>query len=94
VETTDRVNVTNENGAKMSETDFGRKALEQTGARVVVGKLVDVPVKTGKSFTYPLNVNELYDLSHPGKYTIQVQRMDPDSKVLVKSNTITVTVTP
>lgn len=39
-------------------------------------------------------LNRFYDLSNPGKYTIQVQRMDPDSKVLVKSNIITVTITP
>ncbi|HEV2489970.1 MAG TPA: hypothetical protein VGT03_09200 [Candidatus Acidoferrales bacterium] len=39
-------------------------------------------------------LNRFYDLIKPGKYTIQVQCEDPGSKVLVKSNTITVTVTP
>jgi hypothetical protein len=39
-------------------------------------------------------LNRFYDLSQPGKYTIQVQRIDPTSKMTVKSNTITVTIVP
>jgi len=39
-------------------------------------------------------VNRLYDMVKPGKYTIQVQRKDTYSKMIVKSNMITVTVTP
>lgn len=39
-------------------------------------------------------LNRFYDLTKPGKYTIHVQRAEPDSKVFVKSNTITVTITP
>jgi hypothetical protein len=39
-------------------------------------------------------LSELYDLTRPGKYTIQMERIDKDSKVHVKSNIITVTVTP
>jgi C4-type Zn-finger protein len=33
-------------------------------------------------------------MSKPGKYSIQVERIDDESKTVVKSNTITVTVTP
>lgn len=39
-------------------------------------------------------VNRLYDMVKPGKYTIQVQRKDTYSKMIVKSNMITITVTP
>lgn len=39
-------------------------------------------------------VSKLYDLSKPGRYTIQIQRTDPETKLVVKSNSITVTVTP
>jgi hypothetical protein len=39
-------------------------------------------------------VNDLYDLRQPGQYTIQVRRWDDETKTWVKSNTITVTVTP
>ncbi|HTT62208.1 MAG TPA: hypothetical protein VMG35_10225 [Bryobacteraceae bacterium] len=37
--------------------------------------------------------SKLYDLKAPGKYRLQVRREDPGSKAVVKSNTITVTVT-
>jgi hypothetical protein len=39
-------------------------------------------------------VNDLYDLSKPGEYTIQVRRWDDETKTWVKSNTLTVAVTP
>ena len=46
-----------------------------------------------KSITDRLNLNKLYKLSRPGKYTIQVNRYD-DAKTLVKSNIIAVTLAP
>ncbi len=39
-------------------------------------------------------VNTLYDMTRPGTYTIQVSRVDEASKVVVKSNILTLTVTP
>jgi len=39
-------------------------------------------------------ISGLYDLSQPGVYTIQVSRFDSETKTWVKSNTITLTVTP
>ena len=39
-------------------------------------------------------VTNIFDLTKPGKYTIQCQRFDEESKTIVKSNMITVTVTP
>jgi hypothetical protein len=41
-----------------------------------------------------LVVSRMYDLSKPGKYTIHVTRYDYASKTIVKSNPITVTITP
>jgi hypothetical protein len=41
-----------------------------------------------------LNMLEFYDIHEPGTYTIQVAHLDPESNTVVKSNTITVTVTP
>ena len=38
--------------------------------------------------------NRFYNLSKPGKYTIQVERTDSATNLAVRSNTITVTVTP
>jgi hypothetical protein len=37
-------------------------------------------------------LNKLFDLTQPGKYTIQVEKMDDLSKTVVKSNVVTVTV--
>jgi hypothetical protein len=39
-------------------------------------------------------LNDFYDLSAPGQYTIQVRRWDDETKTWVKSNTLTVTVSP
>jgi hypothetical protein len=37
-------------------------------------------------------LNRLCDLTKPGEYTIQVKRSDPDSKMIVRSNIITVAI--
>lgn len=49
----------------------------------------------GKSATVDFELGQRfrYFLKEPGKYTIQAQRYDDQSKTLVKSNIITVTVT-
>jgi hypothetical protein len=45
--------------------------------------------------TWSINVSRFYDMSQPGKYSIRIQRGDPeDLEAFVKSNTITVMVTP
>jgi len=47
----------------------------------------------GKSSIDQVNVSKLYDLSRPGKYRIKLQRFDEQTKSLVMSDGITVTVT-
>ena len=41
-----------------------------------------------------LVVSRLQDMSKPGVYNIQLERSDPESGQLVKSNIIKVTITP
>ena len=94
VEITDHVRIADRNGVNVSETDFGRKALGYVATSGVDGKLVHVSLKMDKSFAYQLNVDELYDMRRPGKYTIQIDRFDEESKTTVKSNKITVTIAP
>ena len=53
-----------------------------------------VSLKPSQDWRNTLRVSDLYDLSKPGQYTIQVRRWDDETKTWVKSNTITVTVTP
>jgi hypothetical protein len=62
--------------------------LPQTGGPIHFlsrGKSATVDFELGQRFRY--------FLTEPGKYTIQAQRYDEQSKTLVKSNAITVTVT-
>ncbi len=51
-------------------------------------------VKPGANMTDSVDLNKLYDLSQPGKYAIQVERIDDVSKTVVKSSSITITVVP
>ena len=51
------------------------------------------PLDPGKARVFHRQVPALFDLSQPGKYTIQVHRIDGPG-VVVNSNTVTVTVVP
>lgn len=85
-------------GKQTPETPYGlrlhrkdpRFALQDS----VTGPVTHPTLRPGESNDSIGSLNKIYDLSKPGEYTIQVQRMDPDSKILVKSNTLTITVTP
>jgi len=50
-------------------------------------------VKPGETFRSSIDLGKLYDLQ-PGKYTIQLERIEEETHPVVKSNTITVTVAP
>jgi hypothetical protein len=56
-------------------------------------------VPPGESIASKLRISRLYKFDKPGKYTIQVSRPDPDfpdvngKPALIKSNTITITIT-
>jgi hypothetical protein len=47
-------------------------------------------IPPGEADKSAVTLNNLYDLTQPGTYTVQVQRLDKN-KVLVKSNTLTFT---
>jgi hypothetical protein len=98
-----RVDVQDSQGGTPPETDFGRSVgnrgdvppkyqagHEDAGRWDVVGATYNL----GEERTQGVSVSDLYDLSKPGQYTIQVRRWDDETKTWVKSNTITVTVTP
>jgi hypothetical protein len=56
-------------------------------------------ILSGSSDLHELQLDKVYKFDQPGKYTIQVSRHDPDfldengKPVVVKSNTITITIT-
>lgn len=51
-------------------------------------------IQPGKSLVNNVDVTSLYDLTHPGTYTIWVERTDRVSHMLVKSNTVNISMTP
>jgi hypothetical protein len=58
------------------------------------GSVVSVTIPPGGISRDAIVANKLYDLSQPGKYSIQVNKWDVKSKTMVTSNIITVTVIP
>src|SRR5258708_4630934 len=51
-------------------------------------------LKPGESLNEEVILNKLYVFDKPGKYTIQVEHEDPETKTLIKSNTVIRTLTP
>jgi hypothetical protein len=95
-----KVMVQDEKGARAPKTKFGRHvqgpetAEESAEPASVVASGGYVPLTPHKTMRDRLNVTKLFDLSRPGKYTIEIQELDEASKTFVKSNKITVIVTP
>jgi hypothetical protein len=94
------VEVRDDKGDLAPETEYHRKIKGRLSA--TPGKAppppnvrsdIFIPMKPGETRNDDLTISKLYDLSKPGKYTIQVSRFDEDTKGVVKSNTITVSVT-
>jgi uncharacterized protein (DUF58 family) len=93
------VDVRDADGKMPPETEY-KQALE--GKRDNVKGHVVLPMasnftqflKPGDVMQDNLDVTDLYDLSKPGRYTIQIERNDDISKTLVKSNVVTVTINP
>jgi hypothetical protein len=83
-------------GKEVPMTEYGLKAncLDSPGGvpRICAGSSFEAILDPGKSFRQKLALSKEYDLSRPGKYTIQA--LGFDGKTDVKSNTITLTVTP
>ena len=94
-----KADVRDEDGKTAVETEFGRAVqghdtLEQVSRKpyVIVGSGGDQNLAPGKEIKDRINVSKLYDLHQPGKYTIQLERFDLETKSFIKSNKITVTV--
>jgi hypothetical protein len=96
-----KVEVRDDKGKLVRETGY-KRALEGNGGydevsgRIIIpmGSNMGVLLKPGETVKDGLSVNKLYYLDKPGKYTIQCQRFEDESSTWVKSNTITITVTP
>jgi hypothetical protein len=73
--------------SQLDETRFSTGDLTDN----IIGELV----KAGQTITWGINVAKFYEMGKPGKYSIRLERADPeDPKTILKSNTVTVTLTP
>jgi len=88
--------VENQQGQEPRKTKYFRATMAQDNDQpgtVIVHSFGLRSVKADGTFTESVDLFKLYDLQ-PGKYSVYVERIDPDTKTIVKSNTITIAVTP
>jgi hypothetical protein len=88
-----RVDVWDSNGRRLRRTKYGATVEGDTD---VLGpfSLRTKILQPDTTLNDSLIISKLYDLSKPGKYTIQVYRVDHENKSVVKSNLIKLTVSP
>jgi len=83
-------------GKQVPMTEYGLKANHLASPdgvpRISSGSSFSSPLGPGQTMTQNLALSKEYDLSNPGKYAIQA--ISSDGETDVKSNTITLTVTP
>ncbi|MFL6228127.1 MAG: DUF305 domain-containing protein [Pyrinomonadaceae bacterium] len=80
-----RFEVRDEHGELVPKRTYPHPELES-------GSVTFVTIHHGETWTQDQEVSALYDMRKPGKYTIQVWQRDPNFDI--KSNVVTVTVTP
>jgi len=74
---------------RLQQDKHGQSSIVQ----YVTARGVWFPVQPGQTVEDDFVISDFYDLTRPGKYTVQAERTDPESQSIVKSNTITVAVT-
>jgi hypothetical protein len=79
---------------KLGRLVFGRQTVEDTPSVLTLNEVGRVPMAPGEVMKTEIRLSDLYDLSLPGKYTVQVRYYDDENKEEVKSKAITVTVVP
>jgi hypothetical protein len=85
--------VFDESGKTPPRTRVGRNIIDNDpGIRTGNIEIANRDVGDGEVLKHRLVITKFFDLSKPGKYTIQLER--GEGETAVKSNTITATVTP
>jgi uncharacterized protein (DUF58 family) len=84
--------VLSQNGAAVPKTAYGRTIYEGTEEVRTQGSVARATILPGAHFDEVSVLNDVYDMSVPGVYTVQVKSHDNDPKNIVASNTISVTV--
>jgi hypothetical protein len=86
--------VRNSDGRQVPETEFWRKIHGPDKDRDRFESVVLGTLKPGQELHQQLYANAIYDLRSPGTYSIQVAQIDSASNLVIRSNTVTLTVTP
>jgi hypothetical protein len=90
--------VRDEQGKEPPLTKWGRRVLgrgsEPDDAPLVRNAAFRTEMAPGKVMNTEIGLDGVYDLRAPGKYNVQVSHYDEDNKEDVKSNTLTITITP
>lgn len=87
------VEVYNSKGQRAPDTEYGQKIRNR---KIWFGRSRDsVSLKPGESCDDGVLISKIFDLNRLGIYTVQLSRVIPEplGKGIVKSNTITITVT-
>jgi hypothetical protein len=91
------IEVSKEDGKSAQLTSFGHqlyvKPIDQSPLMSKMSRAVEL-LKPGQTVKPTLLASRVYDLSQSGVYKLQVERRIPFTDTFVKSNVITVTVTP
>jgi hypothetical protein len=86
------IDVQDDKGNAAPETRYQRALRGEDPTAQITWSSVLIPLPPGQTFKDAMIVNKFYDLRKGGTFRIQVQRTDLSSKIAVKSNVITVTV--
>jgi hypothetical protein len=96
-----KADVWDEKGSTAPETKFGRSIQGHDTPEdlrrepyVIVTSGGEGILAPGQTQSDQVNLNKLYELSRPGKYTIQLRRFDAESNSFVLSNKVQVSVIP
>lgn len=89
------IDVLRSDGKRPARSKYFREVRDDAGNFMpgTAGNGALLSKKPGESVVSSLDLNQLYDLN-PGKYSVQVYQNDNIAHVTVRSNIITVTVTP
>ncbi len=87
-----RAIVTDAKGVRAPYTKYGERMWGRPLEEGAEGTIIFGAMKAGGQGAFDLVLSRLYDLSKPGKYTIEVRYPDGDSQVIVKSNRIVLTI--
>ncbi len=60
---------------------------------VIIGFPGHRTLKPGGTVEYTSNLTNMYNVTQPGAYTVQAQILDGKTRTIVKSNTVTITLT-